>query len=632
MKKTVKSNKAMALKSGVVRKLIRSANDDEVIDDETDEFASEDSDDSEDEEETDGFDMDEEIVDEINDNDDFGGEELSKEDIIEAIKVIDEIATAITETSGEDVSIDAETVLNKVEEFAEDSSKDSDIDNLDFGEDIPDELANSVVRVMVQDENNADVDVSTGGEIYTDIVEDTPATVYDSDMQSEDVEFDGDEDEEAEDDELLVVGNSKSNSFKKGVIKLTSNLARKNPIAWKKAYTQVKSSLKKSKKKVMSASDWALVKVLAQAYNKDLSNKIVTVKRVVSAIKKSSKLTKMLQSEIDFENKVQDTLEGAPESEMTIKDKVGGQSMNIDENVGDNQSGEIDSQSGDPTISLTTEEEKEGEILDEPCGTIEELSLPIGNSMKKIAFRKVGANTFVGCGYKNSTEKKCVRLVKSSYKNIKGFKDDKALTNALDGMVVKFKDGTAMLLKSSNLFGLMACHAPFAQGEKKSKYDVFKKIGSSFVSSKGTTIKSSLKTNYVIASCGNATKCKTASNDVFASLEKDLYRRSILACTIKSNMNARKNNKTSVLSSKNEYTKKINILSSMLRKRDAEIKRLSKLASGTEAEIRSQIAERDRENLFASSQRKMSEETSAIKSNAEHNVNHMAKLMGSIFG
>ena len=67
MKKTVKSNKAMALKSGVVRKLIRSANDDEVIDDETDEFASEDSDDSEDEEETDGFDMDEEIVDEIND-------------------------------------------------------------------------------------------------------------------------------------------------------------------------------------------------------------------------------------------------------------------------------------------------------------------------------------------------------------------------------------------------------------------------------------------------------------------------------------------------------------------------------------------------------------------------------------
>ncbi len=632
MKKTIKSNNAK------VRKLVRSAVEDEIVEDEDDELASEDMGDMPDEgsEDTDGFDIDEDIVDEINENDDFGGEELAKEDIIDAIKVIDEIATAVTEKEGDGAEMDADTVLNKVEEFTEDAVDEDGMDDLDFGEDIPDEIANSVVRVMVQDENS-DVAVDTEPtveSIYTDVVEETPATVYDTDMSADDVELDGEDDTDAEDDELLVVGNSRATSFKKGVIKLNSALARKNPMNWKKAYSKVTSSLK-GKKKVLSAADWALIQMLAQAYNKELSDKMINVKRVVSAMKKSTKLKSLLQSELDLVNDTQADGahpfddRGQPESETKPEEIVGSTTGEVDENVGDGQAGELESTFGDPEVQVTTTEEaKEGDYMNDPNGTIELLTLPIDNSAQTVVLKKVGTNTYVGCGYIPTKETK-IKLVKSNANVMKTAKANDAITNSLDGKVVTFKDGTAILLKSSNIYGLLACRAEFSKGIKGAKYEVFKKIGSSFVSN-GVAITSSCEGEYLIASSTSnksARKTNEVCENVFASLEKELHRREILLNSMKLKSENRKLVKNSM-----DKDKQISMLSSEVRRARNENRRLEKLANGTEATVRAQVAERDREALFASSQKQMCEENTAIKNSSEHNVNHMAKMMGRIFG
>ena len=75
----------------------------------------------------DQFEVDEEMIDSISDSEEFAGEDVSKEDIIEAIQAIDALADSVLEKSdSEDTPVDADSLLDAVEAMIEAPAEDEE--------------------------------------------------------------------------------------------------------------------------------------------------------------------------------------------------------------------------------------------------------------------------------------------------------------------------------------------------------------------------------------------------------------------------------------------------------------------------------------------------------------------------
>lgn len=362
MKKTVKSSKAenrTAKRTSVesTRRAIRSANENEET------------------ENKDGFEVDEELIDAVNEETEFGGDNVAKEDVIEAIQAIDAVAASVLEESGENNGeFNADEVIEKIQEVvgADDFELAEEESPAEEGDELPEELNNSVVRVMVQDTDGTITNIESGADdgaddygsdIYDDSFDGDDATMFDTDeLDTGDIELDDESD--SDDTELAVVGNSRvaSTKYRKGYMKLSSSLKNENKKVWNSAYKAVREMIGSSTE--MTSAHWAIVSMIAKdmAKKESIANekKVATMKRVLNAMAKSDTLKQKLTNTFIKNDGEIDTTVSMPESETKPEETVGqgaGQSQESVDNGGlVNTSDEVGENWGDapePKMMLT---------------------------------------------------------------------------------------------------------------------------------------------------------------------------------------------------------------------------------------------------------------------------------------
>ena len=96
------------------------------------------------------FELDESIVDEVSNAEEFADVEITNEDIMDAVEAIDALADAVIEKAdAEEKEIDADELLDQVRDMIDDSHEE-ELEEEEFEEaEIPEEIESSVVRVMV---------------------------------------------------------------------------------------------------------------------------------------------------------------------------------------------------------------------------------------------------------------------------------------------------------------------------------------------------------------------------------------------------------------------------------------------------------------------------------------------------
>ena len=404
--------------------------------------------------ENDQLDIDEELINEVSNADEFKDKDLTAEDVVEALQAIDALADAVLEKAdAEQKELNADQLLDEVRDMI-DTTHEEESEELSAEEELPEELTNAAVRVMVSDEGDIQVE-KVPDEIYDDEIDGLDCTVYDTcDMPALEIEDTADE----FGDDLLVIGNSKSKSFRKGYMKLASSVSKK---AWSAAYKKVRKMVKSGK---LTAAHWAIVSAVAnkiEERNKFMKKlECALVKKIRSSADYKKRLLKSdMQEAVDDAGVEKKKVE--PE-EIAGKDNPGYEQENME------KSPEIvDSQSGNPTVDPEKQNEREGDIpvLDDEMIT---LDVPLANSRRKIALKKVIANHRKGF---------------SAYR-VLGAND--TIKSALDGKVVKSGKGAFIFKDTAN--GLLACAAKFI-GDGKGTYGMFIKNGKVVIAKAGEAVK-----------------------------------------------------------------------------------------------------------------------------------------------
>lgn len=404
--------------------------------------------------ENDQLDIDEELINEVSNADEFKDKDLTAEDVVEALQAIDALADAVLEKAdAEDKELDADQLLDEVRDMIDTTHEEEEVE-LEEEEILPEELTNAAVRVMVSDEGDIEVE-KVPDEIYDDEIDGLECTVYDTcDMPSFDIEDTADE----AGDDLLVIGNSKSKSFKKGFVKISSSVSKK---AWSAAYKKVRKMVKSGK---LTAAHWVIVSAIAQKLEErnKLMKKIECsiVKKIRSSADYKKRLLKSdMQEAVDDASVDEKKVE--PE-EVAGKDNPGYEQENMEKSPET-----VDSQSGNPTVDPEKQNEREGDIpvLDDEMIT---LDVPLANSRRKIALKKVVANHRKGFS--------AYRVLGAS----------NTIKNALDGKVVKSGKGAFIFKDTAN--GLLACAAKFI-GDGKGTYSTFIKNGKVVIAKAGEAVK-----------------------------------------------------------------------------------------------------------------------------------------------
>lgn len=476
MKRTVKSSKAenrTAKRTSVksARRAIRSANEEE-----TEEMTVA--------EDKDGFDVDEEFVDAVNEETDFGGDNVAKEDVIEAIQAIDAVADAVLTESGEDnFEFDADELLDKIQETI--SSDEFALDEAEAespteDDELPEELNNSVVRVMVQDADGTVTNIESGVEdesndfgsdIYADSFDGDDATMFDTDeVDMGDIELDDEAD--SDDTELAVVGNSRnpSTNYRKGFMKLSSSLKNENKKVWNSAFKAVCKMVGSTE---LTSAHWAIVSMIAKdmAKKESLANnkKVETMKRVLSAIKKSDELKQRLTN--SFEEIEKDI--SASESDCKPTEEVGSDLSAKEESVDNgglvNTPNEVGENWGEPKEPKKDVENANDAVeLRAPSEGIVEVDVPVTNGFKTIVMKPMGSGAYKVIGSKLCKSNKiAVRTVRNSRLAMKGMSSNVPLKS---GTIINLANGKAILLKNSNTAGMLAFYGKFEKGEQKAPY------------------------------------------------------------------------------------------------------------------------------------------------------------------
>lgn len=547
---------------------------------------------------SDQFEADEEMIDSISDAEEFAGTDISKEDIIDAIQAIDALADAVIEKSdAEEAIIDADTLLDEVEEMIDAPEGDEPMGvseedatfEMDEDEELPEELTNAAVKVMISEDGATTVE-SNPDSVYDSEIDGLGCTVYDTcDVPEFDVEDEG----ESNDDDLLVVGSSKATKFKKGFVVLKSNA---NKRCWSAAVKKVRKMVGSSK---LTAAHWVIVSALANAMVKSEAEQKVIQSKVLNVIRNNkdmkARLNKIIKSDAEIDPA------GQTDSDVKIEDEFKNDSSVVDEGdpAKETSPEEVDSTSGNPVEDPDLQSEKEGEYIDVPDAPIAELEIPLNNARYVVTLKRLssskrtGKTMYIVNGVKEGKgDKPAIRSAKEVPET--NTKQMVAIKQALDGKVVNLKNGTGVAFKNTSQ-GLLACACAY-EDAGKGNYTVC------------------LKNNRFVITIGKPTA-------VFNNAEKVIIAQKIASARSEGYNEGRKE-------AERIYSAKIRQTERNAQKAIASAKRAS---NANEAELRRISAQKEREALFQSSQKQMNEEKQFIKESNTRNAESLDKLYKGMF-
>lgn len=533
----------------------------------------------------DKFEIDEELINEVSNSDEFKDVEITPEDVMDAIQAIDALADAVIDKAdGEEKKIDADELLDQVRDMIDETHEDDT--ELEKEEELPAEITNSVIRVAVSDDNEIAIEKAPD-EIYDSDIDGETCTVFDTDC---DIPIDVEDTGNPDGDDLLIIGNSASNSYKKGYLKVTSSATKK---AWSSAYKKVRKMIGNAK---MTAAHWAIVSALAKKEEEDDKKKkkleCALLKKIRSDKEMKNNLLKPLKSSNEFDANGQPESETKPE-ETAGKDNPGFKEGGAPEN--EKSPEETTSQSGNPTEDPEKQVERENEIV-LPEEEIIAVDVPLTNSKKRVQLKKVASSVAKGC---------------NTYvvQNV-----SRALERVLDGKCVK--SGKFGFMFKSSASGLLACCAKFVDGGKGNYGTVL--VNGKICIMKGKSFPIFNATEKTIFSQKMETAFKRGKL-IGSSARKPLTN----GCHGKEK--EEKNKKDEEIKSARCEAIRAKIQS------HREIKKAQMLASQNEAKLRAMHDAEERERLFQSSQSVMNEEKIAIRQSVSRNASTLKKLYDSMF-
>lgn len=555
------------------------------------------------------FELDESIVDEVSNAEEFADVEITNEDIMDAVEAIDALADAVIEKAdAEEKEIDADELLDQVRDMIDDSHEEEPEEEEFEEAELPEEIESSVVRVMVSEDGAIDLEQKPD-EIYDQDVDGLECTVFDT-VDDYPMELDEAAPTEEVEDDTLIIGNSASKNFKKGYITIKSSANKK---AWNAAYKKVKKMVGSSK---LTAAHWAIVAALAkkEEENDKLKKKIEC--RLIRAIRSNkevkSKFFKAIKS--DFTEDVagqdtQDDIQNEGQTEQEAKPDMVAEPKNngFEEQPNDgvpSEAGEpegVKEEFGNPTEDPDRQDEREDEII-LPEESIVVVDVPLVNSVRKVRLQKV-----------RSSKIRNYNLYK-----VVNSKD----MSVLDGKVVK--SGKLAYAFKNTTQGVIACCAAYVDNGKG-------------------TYKPVLKNNKVVITRG-------ALAPVFQNYEKIQIAKMVVSARKQGYLEGKReaiksSNRPSIQSKKDELLARRNAIrsgrkpemsderreaiKSRMEARQAQIKEQKAIQSRAEL-VKMHEAE-ERQRLFQSSQTQMNEEKVALKSASNRNTAALNKLYDSMF-
>lgn len=564
----------------------------------------------------DQFEIDETIVDEVSNAEEFADVEISNEDIMDAIEAIDALAEAVIEKANvEEKEIDADELLDEVRDLIDEEPEEEE--EIVEDEELPEELTNSAVRVMVSEDGAVELE-STPDEIYDSDIDDVACTVFDT-CDVPDLEIEETAPAEETEDDVLVIGNSKAKNFKKGYIVLKSSANKK---AWSNAVKKVKKMV--GSKKKFNAAHWAIVSAIAkkEEENEKLKKKIEC--KLIKILRSNKQFkAKLLKSSEEFDS------EGQPINETTPEETAGTEVGYQEEGSPTSETSpeEVDSQSGNPTVNPDKEVEGTSDDIVLPEGDTVALEVPLTNSKKKITLQKVVSNK------------------RKNYNVYKVLKSTRELAT-LDGKVIKCGK-IAYAFKNTGV-GLIACAARYADtgkgnykpvmsknntiviGRGKSEAPVFSNAEKLIIAKKIASARNQGRLEAQKQALLNARRPVKQDNEA----RKPFGRPTVNSAHTPERTPARKpvtSARAPVAPRKPVMSKaeKEAKLTAIMARRDARTQVQS--ARNHEKELRRMYDKEERARLFQSSQKEMNEEKKAIKSNNTRNAETMNKIYKGMF-
>ena len=569
--------------------------------------------------EEDQFEVDETIIDEVSNAEEFADVEVTEEDIVDAVQAIEALADAVIEKANvEEKEIDADALLDEVRDMIDETHEDEDEfaeEEFPEEEELPEELVNSAVRVMVSEDGAVELE-STPDEVYDSTVDGLECTMFDTcDVPAVDVVDDAAEPE----DDLLVIGNSKTNNYKKGFVVLKSSANKK---AWSAAYKKVKKMVGSSK---LTAAHWVIVSALAKKEEEDEKKKKDTKKKIECKLikvirsnkdRKARFCSKLLKSSEEFEanggatdpeNKPDETVgEGNPGFEEEGKTETMDSPEQITpEDVTDN--------SGDSTEKL------DAEGVDIPDEDIIVVDVPLTNSKKKVRMEKISSRLTKGY---------------NMYRVLESSKDIEAFANK-DSVIKCGKLGFAFRNTSQ---GIMCCVAKFVDSGKGSYRPILKnnkivigrgELACVFQSAERIIISKRIASARIE---GRKEGIKQAKEMAINSAKQN---KAVSPKPLNSSRTVEPGRKSTPLNSSRKPISRrpMSIKSAndraMLNARQAV--RSANEAQRNEARLRSMHEQEERQRLFQSSQRQINEEKLEIKSNNSRNMETLEKMYKGMF-
>jgi len=552
-------------------------------------------------EQEDQFEIDEKLVDEVADSAEFADVEISNEDIMDALAAIDALAEAVLEKAdAEQKELDADMLLDEVRDMIDDVHEDEE-EELAEEEMLPEELTNAAVRVMVSEDGAVDLE-STPDEVYDSDIDGLGCTVYDTvNLPPIDVVEEGN----PENDDVLVIGNSKASSFKKGFVTITNSVSKK---AWSAAFQRVKKLVKSGK---LTAAHWALVSALAKEEEEKDKLKKKLECALIKKIRSSANYKKRLvKSSDEFDDLGQPISETKPEETVG----VGNPDYQEEEKPTDAVSPEeVTSESGNPT------EDPDKMVENNKVPVVEEenveLEVFLANSKRKVNLKKVLTNA------------------KKGYSAYKVTNLDRSLYSALDGKVVKSGKNAYLFKDTAN--GLLACAAQYVEAGKGKYTTVIKNDRVVITRGNEAKIFNNVERVMNFRAIVNSKKASgrkpvISSRRTIEARKQELinaHRKEVLANRMarkpivsKAVSNARKE----VVEARREV-----IRSKMEARR--ELQKAKLLASCNEAKLRAMHDNEERERLFQASQNVINEEKIAIKQGMSRNSSALDKMYNGLF-
>lgn len=573
----------------------------------------------------DQFVLDEQAIDEISNAEEFADEDISHDDIMDAVEVIDALATAVIEKADvEEKKVDADELLDELRDLIDDSHEEEpETEEIEESE-LPAEIESSVVRVMVSE--NGDVELEQKpDEIYNADVDGLECTVFDT-VDDYPTDLDDTADVENVEDDTLIIGNSVSGKYKKGYITVKSSANKK---AWSAAYKKVKKMVGSSK---LTAAHWAIVSAIAKKEEeKDKLKKKIECK-LIKYIRSNKELKSQFMKFIKSDMEPEIAKEGQTEKDIksqTAEPKNNGfeETKGADKDAG-NPDGTT-SQFGNPTEDPDKQNEREGEVI-LPEESIVVVDVPLTNSVRHVKLQKVHSSKMRGYNL---------------YKVMNG-KDN----NILDGKVIR--SGKFAYAFRATSQGVIACCAAFDNCGKGNYKPVIKNekvvIGRGVLApvfqnfelvQLGKVIMNSHremeKGRRPVKSARRLSETMTPKERkeaIRSAVERNRNRQGELAKAVKS---ARKSNvnpqtrKPVVSAHKPMTEERRQMIQSKFEARRAE--REAQKAIESKAELQKMHEAEERQRLFQSSQTQMNEEKVAIKSANTRNTEALNKIYNSMF-